>query len=260
MPVGMKKMNDSVNDFYAEFASLYHLVYPDWEQSIERQAFQLESIIRENWGKDVSSVLDATCGIGTQSLGLAKRGFQVTASDISSEAVARAETEAITRELDISFSVADMRELSSQHARQFDVVISCDNSVPHLLTDNDILIAFKEFRKCTRPGGGCVISVRDYEKENPSDKKIRPYGIREKNGIRYLLFQVWDFHGSTYDMSIYLVEDIGEHECRTRVLRTRFYAITIPTLMDLMRQAGFQKVKRLDDKFFQPAIIGTRRA
>jgi tRNA/tmRNA/rRNA uracil-C5-methylase (TrmA/RlmC/RlmD family) len=101
MPVGMKKMNDSVNDFYAEFVSLYHLVYPDWEQSIERQAFQLESIIRENWGKDVSSVLDATCGIGTQSLGLAKRGFQVTASDISSEAVARAETEAITRELDI---------------------------------------------------------------------------------------------------------------------------------------------------------------
>ena len=41
----------------------------------------LDEIIHETWGDKVSEVLDAACGIGTQSLGLAKLGYQVTASD-----------------------------------------------------------------------------------------------------------------------------------------------------------------------------------
>jgi len=43
--------------------------------------------------------------------------------------------EAEQRGLAIDFSVADMREVSSRHLRPFDVVIACDNSVPHLLSD-----------------------------------------------------------------------------------------------------------------------------
>lgn len=67
--------------------------------------------------------------------------------------------------LSVAFSVADMRHAFDHHQRQFDVVISCDNSVPHLLSDSDILVALKQFYKCARSGGGCIITVRDYEKE-----------------------------------------------------------------------------------------------
>ena len=35
-------------------------------------------------------VLDVACGIGTQAIGLARRGFAVTASDVSAGAVRRA--------------------------------------------------------------------------------------------------------------------------------------------------------------------------
>ncbi len=252
-------MNET-KQFYGGLTPFYHLIYPDWESSIRRQASMLDSIIRESWGADASSVLDVSCGIGTQALGLAELGYEITASDLSPEEVERATAEAAQRDLKIRFSVADMRDAFIHHAREFDVVISCDNSVPHLLTDEDILSAFRQFFRCTRPRGGCIVSVRDYEKEDLSKQQIKPYGIREQNGVRWLLWQVWDCHGSTYDVTMYLVEDQGEAECRTRAFRTTYYAVGIPKLMELMREAGFEDVRRLDDRFFQPIITGTRKA
>ena len=42
--------------------------------------------------------------------------------------------------------------------------------------------------------------------------------------------------------------------------RATYYAVTISSLMKLMRMAGFVDVRRLDDRFFQPMIIGTKKA
>jgi len=247
--------------FYAGLAPLYHLIYPDWGQSLQRQAHDLDSLIREVCDDDGKrNVLDVSCGIGTQAIGLAQLGYHVTASDLSADEVNRARTEAAQRHLAIAFSTADMRNCFAHHARQFDVVISCDNSVPHLLTDADILTTFKQFHQCTRPGGACIISVRDYEKEVLSTPQIKPYGIREQNGVRWLLWQMWDPHGSTYDVTMYFVEDRGGSECCAHVFRTIYYAIKIPKLLDLMHVAGFEKVIRLDNRFFQPVIVGTRKA
>ena len=69
-------MSDT-GQFYAGLAPLYHLIYSDWDQSMERQATVLDSVIHEAWGK-VSTVLDVSCGIGTQAIGLAKLGYIVT--------------------------------------------------------------------------------------------------------------------------------------------------------------------------------------
>lgn len=253
-------MTDSLKQFYAELTPLYHLIYPNWDKSMERQASILDSVIRETWGQDVSSVLDVSCGIGTQSLGLARRGYEVTASDLSPDEVERAKREANARGLSIVFSEADMREVYNHHACQFDLVISCDNAVTHLLTDEDILSAFQQMFKCTRPGGGCMISVRDYENEDLTKTQVKPYGIREQDGVRWVLFQVWEPKGNTYDFTIYFVEDRGGQQCRTHALRSTYNTIGIPKLMDLMTRAGFKDVRRLDGRFFQPIIIGTRTA
>jgi 2-polyprenyl-3-methyl-5-hydroxy-6-metoxy-1,4-benzoquinol methylase len=102
-------------------------------------------LIRQQWGPAVRTVLDVSCGIGTQALGLAQRGYDITASDLSPKAIERARREAEIRGLRIDFSVADMRQAHENHQRAFDVVISCDNSVPHLLSDTEIQLAFASF-------------------------------------------------------------------------------------------------------------------
>lgn len=251
-------MGSNTNQFYAELTPFYHLVYPNWEASVIRQASMLDSVIKEAWGK-VFSILDVSCGIGTQSLGLAQLGYDVTASDLSPEEIERAKKEAEARDLSIDFSVADMRKAHDHHARDFGVVLSADNSIPHLLTDEDILTAFRQFFLCTRPGGGCIVTVRDYEKEDLSQQQVKPYGIREEDGVRWLGWQVWDPHPPTYDITMYFVEDRGGPECRTHVMRSTYYAIGIPRLLELMTEAGFSDVKRMDGRLFQPMIIGTRK-
>jgi len=132
-----------MEDFYDRLAPLYDLIFPDWDASIERQAEQLTGIIHERWGIGVQSILDVTCGIGTQAIGLARRGFGVTASDLSAGALERARGEAQRRGVEIDLSVCDMRAAHDHHGRQFDVVIACDNSIPHLLSDDEILLAFR---------------------------------------------------------------------------------------------------------------------
>lgn len=253
-------MTKHTRDFYSDLAPLYHLIYEDWDASMSRQASMLNALIRSTWGDTVRSILDLSCGIGTQALGLARLGYEVTASDLSPEEVERARTEAEQRNLTLSFSVADMLNAFEHHRRQFDLVISCDNAVPHLLSDDEILNAFRQMYACTRPQGGCLISVRDYAKECLEGRQFKPYGIRRENGIDYLVFQVWDFHGEIYDLSLYFVEDKGGSACQTHVFRSQYYAIGIHRLIELMRQAGFTSVRRLDDQFFQPVIIGSRLA
>jgi SAM-dependent methyltransferase len=248
----------SVEQFYDDLSPFYHLIFPDWEASIHRQAAALNDIIRERWDEPPLSILDVACGIGTQTLGLAALGHRVTASDISPKAVERAAREADARGLAVRFAVADMREAAAHHREQFDLVIACDNSVPHLLTDADLLAAFEQLFACTRPGGGCLISVRDYDQEERSGVQVKPYGVREEGESRYLIWQVWEFHGPLYDLAMYFVEDRGGAECTTRVIRSRYYAVGIDKLMELMRQAGFALVERIDGRFYQPVLVGRR--
>jgi hypothetical protein len=151
-----------------------------------------------------------------------------------------------------------MRRAFDHHGRQFDVVLSADNSVPHLLSDDDILCAFEQFYRCCRPGGGCLVSVRDYENEDLGNRRMIPYGVRVEDGIRYLIIQVWEFDGPIYEISMYFVQDDGSAQPTTHVMRTKYYAIGARRLMGLMSKAGFRDIQKLDDAYFQPVIVGTR--
>ncbi|HEY9660913.1 MAG TPA: class I SAM-dependent methyltransferase, partial [Allocoleopsis sp.] len=189
--------------------------------------------------------------------GLATQGYHVTASDLSAQEIERATQEAQLRQLNIHFSVCDMRKVFDHHQAEFDVVISCDNSIPHLLTDADILIALKQMYACTRSGGGCIITMRDYDQETRGTGIVKPYGVREEAGKRYMVFQVWDFEEQHYDLTLYLMEDDRQsNTATTHALRSRYYALSPSRLMQLMTEAGFHSITRLDDRFFQPVLIG----
>jgi SAM-dependent methyltransferase len=249
-----------MSSFYDQLAPFYHLLYPDWRASMRRQGEQLSTVIATEW-PGAKNVLDVSCGIGTQAIGLAMQGFSVHGSDLSEREIERAKREAGDLAQRVVFSVCDMRNAFAHHGPGFDAVVSCDNSLPHLLTDQDLLIALKEMAGCCSVGGGCLVTVRDYEREERGRNLVKPYGVRVENGHRYLLFQVWDFEGDCYDLTFFfVVENLATGEVETHAMRSRYYAVPTNRLCELMEQAGFKNVRRLDGVFFQPVLIGTRAA
>ena len=244
--------------FYDEIADLYHLIYADWESSIRRQADALDGVLRAALGQGPHHIVDVSCGIGTQALGLAALGHAVTASDASARAIERARREADERGLEIRFSVADMRRCDRHHEGPFDAVISADNSVPHLLTDAEILEAFRCFHRLTRPGGVTLVTVRDYARESRETPQLRPYGVRTVPGGRYMIFQVWDFVGPVYDVAMYFVRETADARAEVRVARARYYAVDTDTLLSLLEMAGFSHAERIDGEYFQPVLLARR--
>jgi SAM-dependent methyltransferase len=247
-----------MEEFYDALAPYYRLIYQDWEASVERQSAVLDGVIREYFGK-ANSILDAACGIGTQCIGLAARGYRLSASDISAGELELARQNAAARGLDISFQVADMRRVAQVYQQKFDVVMACDNAIPHLLSDVEILETFKQFHACTLPEGGCILSIRDYAALELGGKQLHPRTLHDTPEGRTLIVDVWEFDGDYYDLSMYVVVDRGAGEASTQVIRGgRYYCVTIARLEQLLREAGFKRVVILRERFFQPLLVGLK--
>lgn len=248
-----------IESYYNQLAPFYRYLYQDWEKSVLRQALVLDNVIREFFGTQVRRVLDAACGIGTQSIGLAELGYQVVASDISETELGLAKQEASKRSLRVNFLLADMRELRQIRQGRFDLVIACDNAIPHLLSEEDILLALQQFYACTTEEGGCIISVRDYANMDLEGRKFYPRTIHQTPDRRVILFDIWEFDGAYYDFTTYILEDRGAGGTSSHAIRGgRYYCVTIAALERLFRQAGFNHVIVEREKYYQPLLVGMK--
>lgn len=243
---------------YDAIVELYHLIYADWDRAIQRQGTQLAGVIGERWGMLAGRILDCASGIGTQALGLAQRGYRVTAADISEPALRRAEREAARLDLTLRTQVGDMRGGPEVHGGGFDIVTACDNAIPHLLDEVEIGEALRAMRDCLKPGGGLVLSLRDYAVEQRGRGIHHAYGLRDFRDERVFVYQIRDFDGERHDIALYFVRDDGVAPPKVEVVRAQAFAIPIDRLLALVRKAGFEAVERLDGAFFQPLIVGTK--
>ncbi len=249
----------SPGDFYDALAGDYHLIFLDWEATVERQALALGAILAAEGFPPPARVLDCACGIGTQTLGLAAAGYRVHATDVSPAAVRRAEGEAAARGIDVTFGVADMRRLSEAVDGPFDVVVSADNALPHLLTDDDLDAALAAIHEVLRHDGLLLATTRDYDAIRATSPLPRGDVPRflEGGGPRRMVTQAWTWRDTErYRLHHFiLVEDAGEW--RVWHGEADYRAMTRSVLSDHLHRAGFGNVRwRLPDEsgFFQPVV------
>lgn len=248
-----------LESFYDQLSPYYKYIFRDWNASVERQAIILDEVIQVYFGGRIHSILDAACGIGTQTIGLAQKGYKLTASDISLSEIEKARLEASKRKLDIDFHMADMRNLQQTYQTKFDLVIACDNAIPHLLSDDEIHQAFRQFYQITAETGGCIISVRDYDAIERGGRRLYPRHVHDMPQGRIVIFDCWDFDGDFYDITMYIVEDTGQTTAKTSVIRGgRYYCVSISKLEMLMKESGFKTVVILKDRLHQPLLIGLK--
>ena len=152
-------------------------------------------------------LLDCTCGIGTQAISLAAHGYRMTGTDLSRTSIARAKMEAQSRGIPITLSVAEVRGLPAQFDQRFKAVISCDNALPHLLSDEDPCSASVSTHQTLVEGGLFIASIRDYDTLRSEHSAGIPPTIMGVHGFRHGYAQAWRWSddGSRVDISLFVL-------------------------------------------------------
>lgn len=136
---------------YDELAAVYDAFTSGHDY--ERFLSVIEALARDH-GLAGRRVLDVACGTGKSFMPLVRRGYDVTACDLSPgmAALAHAKSGGRARVL-----VADMRELPP--LGEFDLLTCLDDSLNYLLTDDDLAAAFEGFERLLAPRGLAVFDV-----------------------------------------------------------------------------------------------------
>ncbi len=207
-----------------------------------------------------SAVLDCTCGIGTQVLPLAALGYRMTGTDLSAGAVARAREEARARALDLRLDAADLRHVADAVGQRFDAVISCDNALPHLLTDSDLELALRNVRRCLRDDGHFLASVRDYDALAASRATGTPVTVHGAPGHRHGSGQAWRWSpdGRYVDITLFVLEELGPGRgWQAPAHDTTYRALGREAFTSALRATGFTDVRWMtpdETGYYQPVV------
>ncbi|MGH8878489.1 MAG: class I SAM-dependent methyltransferase [Stackebrandtia sp.] len=246
----------NVRAFYDDLADTYDQMFGDWDVSMARQAAVFGDLI----GASGQTILDCSCGIGTQAIGLAARGHQVTATDISPVSVARARSEAAARGVALATAVADMRSLPFAEST-FEIVLCADNALCHLPGEAEALTALRQLRRVLRPGGTLMASIRDYDELRRTRPEQTPAQLSSRAGERCVTFQLWHWHadGEGYDLEHFQVRGAGD-SWRVERRASTLWALTRAELTRLAEAAGFATTRWLtpaESGFYQPILMAS---
>ena len=250
---------DITQTFYDNLASQYDKLFLDWQSTTQEQALLLNKLFGEYGFDDTARILDCACGIGTQSIGLASLGYQVTASDISDGELAQAKERAAKNQVKIRFEHADFCALSQTFSEQFDIVIAMDNALPHMLSKSALEAAIKSITNQIAPGGLFVASIRDYDALLVDKPPYSPPYIHKTDKGQRVSFQTWDWDGEHYKLVQYIVDDekslqISKFACEYRATRRE-------ELTNLLISYGCSKVEWKfpeETGFYQPIVVARK--
>lgn len=245
--------------FYDNMAAHYDKLFLDWQASTKEQAELLDRLFRDNGFDRSACVLDCACGIGTQVIGLAALGYDVTGSDISDGELAQAKERAEKNGVSLRLEHADFCALEETFSEQFDIVIAMDNALPHMLCAEDLRKAIGSIAGRVKEGGIFVASIRDYDDLLQKKPSYSPPYIHGTEKGKRVSFQTWDWEGDCYKLVQYIIEDaetlsISKFACEYRATRRA-------EMTELLTGQGCRLVKWLfpeETGFYQPIVIAQK--
>jgi len=247
--MAMTQYNDTTA-FYDDVAEDYHLWYRDWDAELDREGLNLRRFFRD---RDVKTVLDASCGPGTQAIALARLGYTVTAADPSAGILARARENAAQYGVSdrITFVQSDFQSLLRNVEGPFDVVLTKGNSIPHLLLDEQIEETLLNFNELLRPGGLLLIGMRDFEPLLEDRPRFWPGRVHDGPDEQVITFDIWDWNDGppiTVTFNHFIVRGDGTTYKATRH-PVVFRALTAAEVEVVMLEVGFENIQSHRDRW-----------
>lgn len=193
----------------------------------------------------VNTVLDMTCGTGSQVFYLAKQGYQVVGSDFSPALLAIARQKAKAQKIPIQFIDGDVRNLK---VGAFDAVITMCNAVGHL-TKTGFAKALKNISANLHEGGIYIFDILN--SQAMSDKTVADlsYHVHKKlksSQIHLVQCSVMDKNqGQLIVYDEYIIQKNAEKpQIYSDKCRLQIY--TAKELRDLLAQNNFITIAQYD--------------
>jgi cyclopropane fatty-acyl-phospholipid synthase-like methyltransferase len=143
------------------------------EQTEARNAV-VEKLLKE---QKVKTILDMTCGTGSQVFYLAERGYEVIGSDFSPALLVQARSKAKKMNRDITFIDGDMRDVK---IGKFDAVITMFNAIGHV-TKVDFEKTLKNIHANLKDGGVYIFDI--FNLQAITDDVIDDFAMDIKNVV-----------------------------------------------------------------------------
>ncbi len=203
------------------------------EQNSELINHTIEQILRKY---QVKSVLDLTCGTGSQVFWLAKRGYQVVGSDINEPMLKIARSKAARG---IKFLKGDMRTLQ---AGKFDAAITIFNAVGHL-TKRDFEKAMRNIHGNLKEGGIYIFDIFNLsyllEGDRITDLTIDWQKTKGDTKVREIQYSTIDDSGilASYTTS-YVQKGLAKPKISSSAQTLQVY--TAKQLREMLQRNGFR--------------------
>ncbi len=253
-------MDAPVTEFYDSLSPEYrHNMGWDWEAVMREEGATLDRFLENQVGRPGPyALLDCSCGIGTQAIGLALQGHQVHATDLSSVSIDTARRASADFDVDMTFVVADFCDLSAAVSETFDVVITCDNSIAHCLKDEDLDAALTSMKARLNPRGLLLISLRDYDALVVDKPRFNNEHVQDRPDGRRVVFQVWDWanDGRSYRNHQFLIRETDGHYS-VKHFETELRVLLCDEVMAAVQNAGYEEVTwhvPEESGYYQPIV------
>ena len=248
-----------MQDLYSDFAADYEWLFPDDVVGDSPVPGATSPGARDLLADAIGTlapgapVLDCACGIGTDALALALRGFAVTATDGSDSMVARARERLAGSASQVSVLQSRWEDLPVKLTHRFDLAICLGNAIVHTGSRRAMAESLQAIRGVLKPGGTMIVDSRNWELMYSSWPRIIPAShVRERRGVRCACLYIWTIPESFdrfCEAEIVFLFENGASELTHRRYELAFRPFRHADLMEAVESAGF----RITGDSFEPA-------
>lgn len=209
-------------------ALMYDVDYDAWADYL--------SLLLKKYAREHARILEVACGTGNLSIRLKKRGFDVTATDLSEEMIAVAIPKAQKAGVSISFACQDMRRLESapKHA-----ILACCDGVNYLTDDQALRDFFSSSLRCLKNNGVLLFDISSSHKLRNVIGNELFYEIG--NDVSYLWKNTFSEADECVHMELTFFCREGEHYLRSDEVHVQ-KAHDVKHIRTLLLESGFSEV------------------
>lgn len=236
-------------DIYEEFAFDYD-EFGDIENYLGSEKAFFEELFAEH---HVQTVLDCACGTGQHLYMMLQMGLQVVGSDYSASMLKVAAENLEKHGKRIPLRQCDFRYLQNAFTEKFDAIVCLTTSLPHLQTDEDIIMALRSMKDRLTAGGLLILTqgTTTYTLSLPPIEVV----VNREDFSRIFVKE--------HDEQIQTIHVLDLYHSKNR-MESNQYDIVYKIILDddyrrLLKEAGFEDIQIYGDYDKSSYDSGSRR-